>query len=89
MESRQSTSVYPSCLEAHATPRHESGDRALCNPPSTRQHLLTPATAAGSPAVPCSEYTHAHETKEQKRNESTENGKRNGENKELLENFGK
>ena len=30
--------MHPSCLEAHATPRHESGDRAPCNPPSTRQH---------------------------------------------------
>ena len=59
--------MLPSCLEAHATPSHENGDRAPCNPPSTRQHPLTPATAPGSPAVPCSEYTHAHETKEEKK----------------------
>ena len=58
--------MHRSCLGAHAMPRLESGDRAPCNPPSTRQHPLTPATAPGSPAVPCLEYTHAHETKEEK-----------------------
>ena len=67
MEARQSSFTHPSCLEAHATPTHESGDRAPCNPPSTRQHPLTTATAPGSPAVPRSEYTHTHETKEEKR----------------------
>ena len=54
MKARESPFMHPSCLEAHATPRHESGDRAPCNPPSTRQHPLTPATAPGSPVVPCS-----------------------------------
>ena len=67
MEARRSPFMHPSCLEAHATPRHESGDRAPCNPPSTRQHPPTPATAPGSPAVSYSEYTHAHDTKEEKR----------------------
>ena len=63
MEARHSPFMLPSCLQAHATPSHENGDRALYNPPSTRQHPLTPATAPGTPAAPCSEYTHAHETK--------------------------
>ena len=67
METRQSPFMHPSCLEAHATLWHESGDRASCNPPSTRQHPLTTATAPGSPAVPHSEYTHAHETKGEER----------------------
>ena len=62
-EARQIPFVLPTCLEAHATPSHEDGDRARCNPSSTRQHPLTSATAPGSPAVACSEYTHAHERK--------------------------
>ena len=66
MEARQSPFMLPSCLEAHATPSHENGDRATCTPPSSRQHPQTPATVPGSPAVPCSEYTHAHEKKEEK-----------------------
>ena len=60
---RQSPFMHPSCLEAHATPWHESGDPAPCNPTSIRQHPLTPAATPGPPAVPCSEYRHAHETK--------------------------
>ena len=59
--------MHPSFLEAHATPNHENGDRAPCNAPSTRQHPLTPAKVSGSPAVSCSEYRHAHETKDNKR----------------------
>ena len=62
MEVRQSLFMLPSCLEAHATPSHENGDRAPCNSPYTCQHPLTPAMAPGSPEVRCSEYTHAHET---------------------------
>ena len=60
MEGRHSPFLLPSCLKAHATPNHENGDRAPCNTPSARQHPLTPATAPGPPAVPCSEYTHTH-----------------------------
>ena len=73
MVTRHSPFIIPSCLEAHATPSHEHSDCAPCKPPSTHQHQLTPATAPGLSAVPRSEYTHAHETKEQKRkkNEST------------------
>ena len=71
MEDGQSPFMPPSCLETHATPNHENGDRAPFNPPSTRQHSLTPATAPGLPAVPCSEYTHAHETNEEKRENKT------------------
>ena len=59
--------MLPSCLEAHATPRHENGDRAPFNPPSTRQHPLPPATAPGSPTVPCSKYPHAHEAEEEEK----------------------
>ena len=66
MEARQSPFMHLSCLEAHATPRYQSGDRAPYNSPSTRQLSLTPAMAPGSPAVPYSEYTHAHETKQEK-----------------------
>ncbi|MEP5116252.1 MAG: hypothetical protein ABJQ90_11040, partial [Parasphingorhabdus sp.] len=69
--------------------RHESGDRAPCNSPSTRQHPLTPATVPGSPAQPCSEYTHAHETKEEKREEGLKVRRENGENKDSLERSGK
>ena len=65
MEARQSPFMLPSCLEEHVTPSHESGARAPFDPPSTRQYPLTPATALGSPAVPCFEYTHAHKTKEE------------------------
>ena len=36
------------------------------SPSYTRHHPLIPTTAPGSPAVPCSEYTHALETKEEK-----------------------
>ena len=61
-KARQSPFVLSMCLEAHATPSHENGDRAPCDLPSTRHHPLTPVTAPGSPAVPCSEYMHAHET---------------------------
>ena len=63
MEARQGPFMLPSCLETHPTPSHEIGDHAPCNPPSTHGYSLTPAMAPGSPAVPCSEYTHAHETK--------------------------
>ena len=66
MEARQSPFMHLSCLEAHATPSHENGDRDPSNTPSTRQHPLTPAMAPGSPAVPYSEYMHAHETKKEK-----------------------
>ena len=66
MGARQSPFVLPLCLEAHTTPTHENGDRAPCNPPSTHQHPRTPATAPGPPALPCSDDTHAHETKEEK-----------------------
>ena len=82
MEARQSPFLHPPCLEAHATPSHESGDCAPSNSPSTRQHPLTPATAPGPPAVPCSEYAHAHETKEEKRRSDAGN-------KEPLERSGK
>ena len=71
-EARQSPFMLPSCLDAHATPSHDNGDRAPSNPPSTRQHPLTPASAPGSPAVPCSGYTHAHITKD----ETKKNGSR-------------
>ena len=67
MEARQIPFMHPSRLEAHSTPRHQSGDHVPCNRPSTRQHSLKPATAPGSLAVPCSEYTHAHETKGEKK----------------------
>ena len=63
-EASQTPFVLPSCLEAHATPSYENGDRAPCYTPSTRHHPLTPATAPGSPAVRCSEYTHADETQQ-------------------------
>ena len=72
MEARQSPLAHLSCLEAHATPRHESGDRVPCNPPSTRQHPLTPVTAPGSPAVPCSEYTKRKNKKGRKDRECQE-----------------
>ena len=62
MEVRQTPFMLPRCLEAHATSSHKNGDRAPCNHPSIRQHPLTPATAPGSSAVPCSECTHAHKT---------------------------
>ena len=75
MEARQSPFMLPSCLEAHAMPSHEYGDCARCNPFSTLQHPLTPATAPGSPAVLCSEYTHAYETKEEKREKISESAK--------------
>ena len=39
----------------------------LATPPSTRHHPLTPVTVPCSPAVPCSEYTYARQTKEEKR----------------------
>ena len=67
MKARQSPFMHPSCLEANATPSNENGYRPPYNPPSTRQHSLTLATAPGSPALPCSEYTHAHETKGEKK----------------------
>ena len=89
MEARQSPFMLPSCLEAHATSRRKNGDRASCNAPSTRQHPLTPTTAPGSPVVPCSEYTHAHETKRRKKEKITESARRNGENQEPLERSGK
>ena len=88
MEARQSPSMQSSCLEAHATPRNESGDRALCHPRSSRQHPLTPATAPSSPAVPYSENTHAHETKKEKMEERTESTKRKGENNDPQERSG-
>ena len=81
MGARQSPVMLPS---THATPRHESGDLAPFNPPSTRQHPLTPATVPGSPAVPCSEYTHTHERK-LKKGKNVPNYQIYGENKEPLE----
>ena len=33
MEARQSPFIHPLCLEAHATPSHDNGDRAPCTPP--------------------------------------------------------
>ena len=67
MDARQSPFMLPSCLEAHATPGHEYGDRAPCNlslyPPAPADTL----DGAGLAAVPCSECTHAHETKEEKK----------------------
>ena len=59
--------MLPSGLDAQTTPSHKNGDRAPSNAPSTRQHLLTPAIAPRLPAVPCSGYTHAHETQQEKR----------------------
>ena len=76
MEARQSPFMLPSCLEAYTTPRHENIDRAPFNPPSTRQHPLAPATTPGSPAVTCSEYTHADEAKKKKGKKKNENAKR-------------
>ena len=70
LSSLSASVMLPSCFEAHATPSHQSGDRAPCNPPSTRHHPLTPVTVPRSPAVPYSEYTRAHETKEEKRREN-------------------
>ena len=62
-ETRQSPFMLPSCLNAHATPSHENGDRAPSNPPSTRQRPPTPAMVPRSPAVPSFGYTNAHKTK--------------------------
>ena len=67
MEARQSPFMLPLSLEAHTKPSHENGDRAPCDPPSTRQHPPTPATVPGPPALPCSDYTPANKTKEQKK----------------------
>ena len=71
MEARQSPFMPPLWLEAHTTPSHENQDHAPFNPPSTRQHPPTPARAPGSRALPCSDYTHAHETKEEEREKKT------------------
>ena len=60
MAARHSPFIFPRCLGAHATPSHENGDRVSCNPTSTRQHPLTPATAPGSPAVPRVLSTRTH-----------------------------
>ena len=62
MEGRHSPFLLQSCLEADPTPSHENVDRAPCNPLPTPQHPLSSATAPGSPAVPCSEYTYTNET---------------------------
>ena len=72
MEARQRPFMHLSCLEAHATPRRESGGRAPCNPP-----LYLPAPAdtrdgAGFAHSVVLEYTHAHETKGEKKR--TKNG---------------
>ena len=76
MVASQSPFLHPPCLEAHATPRHESVDCAPCKSSSTRLHPLTPPAAPGSPAGPCSEYTHAQETKERvKEEERTQKAK--------------
>ena len=81
--------MHPLYLEGHGTPRHESGDRAPCNPPFTHQHPLTPATAPGSPAVRYSRSTRTKRNERRRKEERTESAKRNGENKELLEMSGK
>ena len=89
MEARQRPFMHPSCLEAHATPRHESGDRAPCKPPFTRQYPLTPATAPGSPVVTCS-WVHVRTRNERWKKEGwTASAKRNGKNKEPLGRSGK
>ena len=81
--------MLPLCLDAHATPSHQNGDRAPCNPPSARQHPLIPSTAPGSPAVQCPEYTHKHEAKVRKKERITESAKRDEENKDPQERFAK
>ena len=66
-------------------PRHESGDRAPCSPRTTPQHQLTPATTSDSATASCSDYTLAHETKEEKRKKGQKVPKRERENKDSLE----
>ena len=43
MEAKESPFMLALCLEAHATPSPENDDSVPNNPPSTRQHPLTPA----------------------------------------------
>ena len=60
--------MHPSCLDTHATPRHESGDRTPCNPPSTRKHPLTPAKARARPRCRArSTRTHTKQKKKKKK----------------------
>ena len=73
MEARQSPFMHPSCREARATPRHESGDRAPCNPSSTRQRSANTRDGAG---LSRGAVLGVH-----KKEECTESAKRNGENK--------
>ena len=64
-EARQSQFLLLPCLEARATPSHENGDGAPANPASTRQRSPTSATTMRSLEVPCSGYTHEHNTPKQ------------------------
>ena len=57
--------------------------------PATKNEKLTPATAPGSPAVPCSEYKARTRNERRNKEERTESAKRNGENKGPLERSGK
>ena len=79
----------PSCLEAHATPSHENGDRAPSNPP-----LYPPPPADTRDSVALARGAelgvHARTPHERrKKGERTESAKENGENKDPLEKPGK
>ena len=85
MEARQSPFMHPSCLEAHVTPRHESGDRAPCNPPIYPS--APPGTRDGAGLSRGAVLgVHARTRNERrKKAENTESAERDGENKEPLE----
>ena len=67
-EARQRLFMLPSCLEGHATPSHENGDRAPPNPP-----LYPPAPADTRDGAGLARgavlwvHTHAHKTTRRKK----------------------
>ena len=81
--------MHPSCLAAHAMPRHGNGDRAPCNP---TLYPPAPADTRDSAGLSHDAVRGVHARKRngrRKKEERAESAKRNGENKETLERSGK
>ena len=79
----QSRFMLASCLDGHAAPSHETGDRAPSVRPSTGQRPRIPAMAPGSPALPCSGYTYEHNTEKGPREKKCRKQRKAGKYREV------
>ena len=81
--------MIPSCLDAHAMPSHENGDRAPCNPPL---YPPPPADTRDGAVLARGAVLGVHvrtPNERRKKEKRIENAQKNKENKEPLERSGK